>query len=103
MNKNNGATSLNFREKLSRTAFTETAYYDSIISNYFNKKANIHLPDKKVFSANLIEKLRYGENPHQFSGYYSKNLKTNLKQIQGKQLSYNNYNDIFAALTISKS
>jgi len=61
------------------------------------------LPDKKVFSANLIEKLRYGENPHQFSGYYSKNLKTNLKQLQGKQLSYNNYNDIFAALTISKS
>ena len=103
MNKNNGATSLNFREKLSRTAFTKTAYYDSIISNYFNKKANIHLPDKKVFSANLIEKLRYGENPHQFSGYYSKNLKTNLKQLQGKQLSYNNYNDIFAALTISKS
>ncbi|WP_440653232.1 bifunctional phosphoribosylaminoimidazolecarboxamide formyltransferase/IMP cyclohydrolase [Candidatus Pelagibacter sp. HIMB1542] len=103
MNKNNGATSLNFREKLSRTAFTETAYYDSIISSYFNKKTNIHLPDKKVFSANLIEKLRYGENPHQFSGYYSKNLKTNLNQIHGKQLSYNNYNDIFAALTISKS
>ena len=103
MNKNNGATSLNFREKLSRTAFTETAYYDSVISSYFNKKANIDLPDKKVFSANLIEKLRYGENPHQFSGYYSKNVKTNLKQLQGKQLSYNNYNDIFAALTISKS
>ena len=103
MNKNNGTTSLKFREKLSRTAFTETAYYDSVISSYFNKKVNIHLPDKKVFSANLIEKLRYGENPHQFSGYYSKNLKTNLKQLQGKQLSYNNYNDIFAALTISKS
>ncbi len=103
MNKNNGATSLNFREKLSRTAFTETAYYDSIISSYFNKKANIQLPDKKVLSANLIEKLRYGENPHQLSGYYSINLKTNLKQIHGKQLSYNNYNDIFASLTISKS
>ncbi len=103
MNKNNGTTSLKFREKLSRIAFTETAYYDSVISSYFNKKVNIHLPDKKVFSANLIEKLRYGENPHQFSGYYSKNLTNNLKQIQGKQLSYNNYNDIFAALTISKS
>ena len=103
MNKNNGTTSLKFREKLSRTAFTETAYYDSVISNYFNKKTDTQLPDKKVFFANLIEKLRYGENPHQFSGYYSKNLKTNLKQIQGKQLSYNNYSDIFAALTISKS
>ena len=52
---------------------------------------------------NLIEKLRYGENPHQKSALYSKNLKTNLKQIHGKQLSYNNYNDIFSALTISKS
>ncbi len=103
MNKYNGATSLKFREKLSRTAFTETAYYDAIISSYFNKKTNIHLPEKKVFAANLIETLRYGENPHQFSGYYSKNLTTNLNQIQGKQLSYNNYNDIFAALTISKS
>ena len=40
MNKNNGATSLNFREKLSRIAFTETAYYDSVISSYFNKKTN---------------------------------------------------------------
>ena len=103
MIKNNGTTSFKFREKLSRTAFTETAYYDSVISSYFNKKMNIHLPNKKVFSSNLIEKLRYGENPHQCSGYYSKNLTTNLKQIQGKQLSYNNYNDIFAGLTISKS
>ena len=103
MNKNNGTTSLKFREKLSRKAFTETAYYDSVISSYFNKKVNIRLPDKKIFSASLIEKLRYGENPHQFGGYYSKNLTTNLKQIQGKQLSYNNYNDIFSALTISKS
>ena len=64
MNKNNGTTSLKFREKLSRTAFTETAYYDSVISNYFNKKTDTQLPDKKVFFANLIEKLRYGENPH---------------------------------------
>ena len=43
MNKNNGATSLNFREKLSRIAFTETAYYDSVISSYFNKKTNTTL------------------------------------------------------------
>ena len=43
MNKNNGATSLNFREKLSRIAFTETAYYDSIISSYFNKKGKYTL------------------------------------------------------------
>ena len=103
LNKHKGSTSLKFREELSRKAFTETAYYDSVISNYFNKVSDIHLPNKKVFHGNLIEKLRYGENPHQFSGFYSKNLTNNLKQIHGKQLSYNNYNDIFAALTISKS
>ena len=103
LNKNKGSTSLKFREKLSRIAFTETAYYDSIISNYFNKITNTTFSDKKVFHGNLIEQLRYGENPHQLSAIYSKNSDMSLKQIHGKQLSYNNYNDISAALTISKS
>ena len=70
--KNNGSTSLKFREKLSRIAFTETAYYDSVISNYFNKKTNIFYQKKKFFHGNLIEKLRYGENPHQESGFIQK-------------------------------
>ena len=103
LNKNKGSTSLKFREKLSRIAFTETAYYDSIISNYFNKITNTTFSDKKIFHGNLIEQLRYGENPHQLSAIYSKNSDMSLKQIHGKQLSYNNYNDIYAALTISKS
>ncbi len=103
LNKYKGSTSLNFRERLSRVAFTETAYYDSVISDYFNKITHTNFPKKKVFHGNLIEKLRYGENPHQESGIYSKNSKMDIKQIHGKQLSYNNYNDIFAALTISKS
>ena len=100
---NKGSTSLNFREKLSRIAFTETAYYDSVISDYFNKKSNIIFPKRKVFHANLIETPRYGENPHQLSAIYSKNNSMKINQIHGKQLSYNNYNDIFSALTISKS
>ena len=100
---NNGSTTLNFRMKMSRLAFTETAYYDSLISNYFNNISNILLPNKKIIHANLIEKLRYGENPHQQSAIYSQNPKLKIEQIQGKQLSYNNYNDIFAALEISKS
>ena len=103
LKKFKGSTSLNFREKLSRIAFTETAYYDSIISNYLNKKTNTFFPKKKIFYGNLIEQLRYGENPHQQSAIYSSNSDTNLKQIHGKQLSYNNYNDVFSALTISKS
>jgi phosphoribosylaminoimidazolecarboxamide formyltransferase / IMP cyclohydrolase len=103
LNKNKGSTTLKFREKLSRIAFTETAYYDSVITNYFNKITNTSFPNKRVIHANLIEVPRYGENPHQQSGIYSKNSNMNIKQIHGKQLSYNNYNDIFAALTISKS
>jgi phosphoribosylaminoimidazolecarboxamide formyltransferase/IMP cyclohydrolase len=103
LKKNKGATSLEFREKLSRIAFTETAYYDSVISDYFNKKNNIIFPEKKISHANLIETPRYGENPHQKSAIYSKNSSIKLDQIHGKQLSYNNYNDIFSALTISKS
>ena len=51
----------------------------------------------------MIEKLRYGENPHQESAIYSKTSDLDIKQISGKQLSYNNYNDIFSALSISKS
>ena len=101
--KNKGSTSLKFREKLSLEAFSETAYYDAIISNYFNKFKKNNFPKKKIIFGNLIEKLRYGENPHQHAGIYSKTLGLNIKKIHGKQLSYNNYNDIFSALTISKS
>ena len=103
LKKNKGSTTLNFREKLSRIAFTETAYYDSVISNYFNNYTNTQFPEKRTFHANLIDIPRYGENPHQKSAIYSKNLKMSIKQIHGKKLSYNNYNDIFAALNISKS
>ena len=103
LKKNNGSTSLEFRIKMSRLAFTETAYYDSIISDYFNKITNTDFPKKKIISSNLIEKLRYGENPHQKGALYSRSALTNIKQIQGKQLSYNNYNDIFTALKITKS
>jgi phosphoribosylaminoimidazolecarboxamide formyltransferase / IMP cyclohydrolase len=103
LKKNKGSTSLEFREKLSRIAFTETAYYDSVISDYFSKRNNIIFPKKKVFHTNLIETPRYGENPHQKSAIYSKNSSLKINQIHGKQLSYNNYNDIFSALTISKS
>ena len=103
INLHRGSTSLAFREKMSLEAFSETAYYDAVISNYFNKIKNNNFPKKKIIYGNLIEKLRYGENPHQQAAVYSKTHNLNLEQIHGKQLSYNNYNDIFSALTISKS
>ena len=100
---NNSSTSLEFRKRMSQVAFAETAYYDSVISSYFNKISNNFFPEKKVIYGNLIEKLRYGENPHQQSAIYSKTADIQINKIHGKQLSYNNYNDVFSALTISKS
>ena len=103
LNSNKGSTSLSFREKMSEEAFSETAYYDALIADYFNKMSKNFFPKKKIFFSNLVEKLRYGENPHQESAIYSKTKKLDISQIHGKQLSYNNYNDIFSALIISKS
>ena len=100
---NKGSTSMIFRKKMSRIAFTETAYYDSLISDYFNKISGISFPKKRIIHGNLVEKLRYGENPHQESAIYSKDQIISINKIHGKPLSYNNYNDIFSALTISKS
>ena len=98
-----GSTTQEFRKKMSQQAFSETAYYDSAISNYFSKISNIHFPQKKIIHGNLIEKLRYGENPHQESAIYSEGSNLQINKIHGKKLSYNNYNDIFSALEISKS
>ena len=103
LKNNKGSTSLEFRKKMAQLAFTEVAYYDSIIANYFNKFNSDRFPKKIITHGNLIEKLRYGENPHQESAIYSKNENININKIHGKPLSYNNYNDIFSALTISKS
>ena len=103
LKKNNGSVSFNFRKKMSQLAFAETAYYDTLIANYFNQISNISFPQKKIFSGTLVERLRYGENPHQQSALYSLDQKIKIDKIHGKQLSYNNYNDIFSALSISKT
>ena len=84
---NKGSTSLEFREKMSLEAFSETAYYDAVISNYFNNIKDNKFPKKKIIYGNLVENLRYGENPHQQAAVYSKTNSLNLDQIHGKQLS----------------
>ncbi len=103
LKKNNGYTNLNFRKQLCEAAFMETAYYDSVISNYFNTILKNNFPKKKLIYANLHENLKYGENPHQKSAIYKTGECLNLKLLNGNKLSYNNYNDIFSALLISKS
>ena len=103
LNKNKGSTTLEFRKALSQNAFSETAYYDSLVADYFNKIVDDNFPKKKIIHSTLIEKLRYGENSHQKSAIYTNDSSLRLKQLQGKKLSYNNFNDIYAALTISRS
>ncbi len=101
--KNKGKTNLSFREKMASEAFNLTAYYDSIVSNWFNHRLGIKFPKQKTFFGKKVEKLRYGENPHQSSSIYSSSLDKNnlgLNKISGKDLSYNNYNDIFSGLEI---
>jgi phosphoribosylaminoimidazolecarboxamide formyltransferase/IMP cyclohydrolase len=100
---NQGSTTLKFRELMSGEAFGLTAYYDSMIANWFNKKSNIKFPDRKTIFGKRLNYLRYGENPHQKSSIYISDYEDKelgLKQLNGKELSYNNFNDIFASLEI---
>ena len=97
---NKGATSIKFRKFMSAKAFGLTAYYDSVISNWLNNQLNIKFPEKKTIHGKLIEKLRYGENPHQQGSLYKTTNNLDIKKIYGKSLSYNNYNDIYSALSI---
>jgi len=97
---NKGSTSIKFRKFMSAKAFGLTAYYDSVVSNWLNNQLNIKFPEKKTVHGKLIERLRYGENPHQQGGLYKTTDNLGIKKIHGKQLSYNNYNDIYSALSI---
>ena len=99
---NKGSTSLNFREKLAEEAFMETAYYESKIFKYFNEKSNNIFPQKNIISSKLIKQTRYGENPHQKAAIYSRDNNRNIIQLSGKDLSYNNYNDLYSALNVTK-
>ena len=66
----NGKTSIKFRELMSSKAFGLTAYYDAMIANWFNKKLKIEFPERKTIFGRKLQKLRYGENPHQQSSIY---------------------------------
>ena len=101
-----GKTSLKFRELMSSKAFGLTAYYDAMIANWFNKKLKIEFPERKTIFGRKLQKLRYGENPHQQSSIYVNDYndtQLGFHKIHGKELSYNNYNDMFASLNILSS
>lgn len=98
LEKNNFTISQETRFKLSAEAFTHTAKYDLLISQFLNKKIEPVDELPKNFSLFLPESLslRYGENPHQKGKLYG-DFKNYFSQLHGKELSYNNILDISSA------
>jgi phosphoribosylaminoimidazolecarboxamide formyltransferase/IMP cyclohydrolase len=98
---NQGATTLTLRRRLAAKAYARTAAYDAAISNWFAAELKNDAPDFRAFGGRLIQPLRYGENPHQTAAFYRTPDKrpgvAPARQLQGKELSYNNINDTDAA------
>jgi phosphoribosylaminoimidazolecarboxamide formyltransferase / IMP cyclohydrolase len=98
---NQGATTLWLRRRLAATAYARTAAYDAAISNWFARELETEAPEFRAFGGRLIQSLRYGENPHQTAAFYRTPDRrpgvATARQIQGKELSYNNINDTDAA------
>jgi phosphoribosylaminoimidazolecarboxamide formyltransferase/IMP cyclohydrolase len=96
-----GATTLQLRRRLAAKAYARTASYDAAISNWFAAELGSEAPDFRAFGGRLIQQLRYGENPHQRAAFYRTPERrpgvTTMRQMQGKELSYNNINDTDAA------
>jgi len=96
-----GATTLSLRKRLAAKAYARTAAYDAAISNWFAAELKIDAPDYRAIGGRLAEALRYGENPHQSAAFYvgaeQRPGVATARQVQGKQLSYNNINDTDAA------
>ncbi|QDC01415.1 bifunctional phosphoribosylaminoimidazolecarboxamide formyltransferase/IMP cyclohydrolase [Mesorhizobium sp. 8] len=101
---NAGSLSLDFRKKLAAKAFARTAAYDAAISGWFAEALEIEHPAWRAFGGQLETVMRYGENPHQQAGFYVTGEKrpgvATARQLQGKQLSYNNINDTDAAFEL---
>jgi phosphoribosylaminoimidazolecarboxamide formyltransferase/IMP cyclohydrolase len=104
--ENDGATTLAFRKTMAAKAFAATAAYDSMISQWFAFADQGRLfPEMLAVNGRLVSELRYGENPHQKAALYTplgphaRGL-AQAEQVQGKALSYNNYNDADAALEL---
>lgn len=98
---NNGATTLTLRKRLAAKAYARTAAYDAAISNWFANQLKIEAPDFRAVGGRLLQALRYGENPHQTATFYKTPERrpgvATARQLQGKELSYNNINDTDAA------
>ena len=100
-----GNTTVETRLQLSAKAYTHTAQYDACIATYMREKAGLN--EKLFLEFDLKQGLRYGENPHQSAKFYATTTETAFslasgKQVQGKEMSYNNIQDANAALNIAR-
>jgi phosphoribosylaminoimidazolecarboxamide formyltransferase/IMP cyclohydrolase len=106
LDANGGMTSLDFRKRLAAKAFAATAAYDAMIASWFAfADQSERFPETLPIALKRGAELRYGENPHQAGAFYAPagphaNGIGQARQVQGKALSYNNYNDADAALEL---
>lgn len=110
MRTNNGATTLDTRKKLALEVFRTTNAYDGSIARWLEdrlaEESASAFPDHLDLGLTKVQDLRYGENPHQKAAFYRRDSYrlaahslANAEQLQGKELSYNNYLDLDAAWT----
>jgi phosphoribosylaminoimidazolecarboxamide formyltransferase/IMP cyclohydrolase len=101
MDAHDGAVTSTLRRTLAQKAFARTAAYDAAISNWLAGELGAGMPPVMAIGGMLAEPMRYGENPHQTAGFYrtpdTRPGAAIARQVQGKQLSYNNVNDTDAA------
>jgi phosphoribosylaminoimidazolecarboxamide formyltransferase/IMP cyclohydrolase len=101
LKQHGGGTTLALRKSLAQKAYARTAAYDAAISNWFANELGESAPAYRAFGGKLLQPLRYGENPHQSAAFYRAPERrfgvATARQVQGKELSYNNINDTDAA------
>ena len=103
--KRDGATSLDQRKLWAARAFGRTAAYDAAIAGWFGMELQDWFPQSLSIAGSRIQRMRYGENPHQHAAFYAGGGEarpgvTTARQIQGKELSYNNVADTDAAFEL---
>jgi phosphoribosylaminoimidazolecarboxamide formyltransferase / IMP cyclohydrolase len=99
-----GGTSLELRRRLAQRALSRTAAYDAAISGWLAGQVSEGAPRRKAIAGELRQTMRYGENPHQAAAFYAfpspRAGVATARQLQGKELSYNNINDTDAAFEL---
>jgi phosphoribosylaminoimidazolecarboxamide formyltransferase/IMP cyclohydrolase len=104
MDQHGGATCPKFRRKLAQRAYARTAAYDAAVSTWLADAIGEAAPRRRAFAGSLSQVLRYGENPHQAAAFYVDGSDrpgvATARQVQGKELSYNNINDTDAAFEL---